>query len=120
MSSFISGVISTATAVLGLPVTTAVVVAATTTTAAAVVSEGLIWQPSPTAPVQPYDEDFIDDEPSRLLFIQQPLHKRHLAPQPTSLPLLKRQQVRLYFLLLKPFLLCRDIMVAVERLVGSL
>lgn len=87
-----------------VPTTTAVV--AVTTAAAVVSDDGLVWQPSPTAPATSI-EDFIDqedDEPSRLLFIQQPLRRRHLAPEPTSFPLLKRQVVSFFLLLLKPSL----------------
>lgn len=82
---------------IAVAATTATAVVAAETTTAAVVSEGdLVWQPSPTSPVQP--NDVFEDETSRLLFIQQRLHKRHFAPAPTSFPLLKRQnQVRLLF-----------------------
>jgi hypothetical protein len=82
--------------------TTALAVEATT--AAAVVSEGdLVFQPSPTSPALP--PDVVEDETSRLLFIQQRLLKRHFAPAPTSFPLLKRQnQVRhLFFFFCRPF-----------------
>lgn len=80
-----------------IPTTTTALVA--TTTAAAVVSDGgLVWQPSPSEPVIP-NEDFIEeyDEPSRLLFIQQPLRRRHLAPEPTPFLLLKRQLVSYFY-----------------------